>query len=331
MEEFRTTFTIPRSEKKITYNDPIMFIGSCFAASIGRKLESGRMPVMINPSGTVFNPVSVCHTLRTITSGEKYKASDLFNFNGKWISFNHYTDFSSENPGEALEKINSKIGEAGNFISKARYLFITFGTARVYRWKASGKIVSNCHKMPSTEFTNELLSVNEIVSSWNQELTKMRELYPALQVIFTVSPVRHMNDGAHGNQVSKSVLFVAIEELLSHPSGPGYFPAYELLMDDLRDYRFYNEDMIHPSDAAIDYIWRAFSDHFFDDSTKRLWKEVTAITRSLSHRIQTTSKKEILQFANAILSRIDELKKNHPEVNMDAERTYFENLSGIRK
>ena len=153
----------------------------------------------------------------------------------------------------------ARLKEASLFLKNAGFLFITFGTARIYRWKKTGLVVSNCHKIPSGQFTSELLSVKEIVELWTNQLDRLSELFPNLRVIFTISPVRHLKDGAHGNQVSKSVLFLAVEELLGHSSKPQYFPAYELLMDDLRDYRFYDDDMIHPSDSAINYIWEAFS------------------------------------------------------------------------
>jgi len=281
------------------------------------------MPVMINPAGTVYNPVSVCNTLDAITGGRKYDKSDLFNNNGTWISFDHYSDFSSGDPEEILGKINRRSGEALGFISGARFLFITFGTARVFRWTRSGKIVSNCHKIPASEFTNELLTVDEIADLWANQLDKLKTLFPSLKVIFTISPVRHWKDGAHGNQVSKSVLFLAVEKLLGHPSRPEYFPAYELVMDDLRDYRFYEDDMLHISGLAVDYIWNAFSNCYFDNSTINLWREVNKISRAVSHRIQTESPEHIREFAENIISRIDALTSRNPALNLLNEREYF--------
>ncbi|MCX6334507.1 MAG: GSCFA domain-containing protein [Bacteroidia bacterium] len=324
--ELRTVVKINPSPNRITYNDPVMFIGSCFAASIGHRMETGHMPVMINPSGTVYNPVSVCNTLDTITSGRNYMASDLYEHKNTWLSFNHYTDFSSENAEAVLEKINRRSEAAGDFLTGARFLFVTFGTARVYRWKHSGKIVSNCHKIPSSEFTNELLSVEAIVSLWNNQLERLKSLFPDLKVIFTVSPVRHWKDGAHGNQISKSVLLLAVEELLGHPSKPEYFPAYEIVMDDLRDYRFYDDDMLHPSTAAVDYIWNSFSDCYLDINIKKLWQEVSSITKAMSHKILTTSKTEVTRFAKNILTRIDAVESRQPVINLGLERSYFSAL-----
>src|SRR5450759_3607604 len=265
--ELRTTFNIEPSSAKITYNDKVMFIGSCFASSIGSRMEMGRMPVLINPAGAVFNPVSVCNTLDTITTGRKLNQNDLFYHDGAWLSLLHYTDFSGEDPIKVLEKINLNSEEALNFLRSAKFLFVTLGTARVYRLKKTGQIVSNCHKIPSDQFEPELLTVDNVIKLWEQQLDRLNTLFPDLKVIFTISPVRHCKDGAHGNQVSKSVLFLAVEELLKHSVSPHYFPAYELVMDDLRDYRFYNDDLIHPSPLAINYIWDAFSGCYMEKTT----------------------------------------------------------------
>jgi hypothetical protein len=321
--EFRTTFNIAPSPVKITYYDPVMFIGSCFASSIGNQFKSGHLPVMINPSGTVYNPVSVSNTVDFISSGVEYTIEDLYNHNGIWLSFNHYTDFSSENVNEVLVKINSSRNEAQKFISSSKFLFITFGTARVYRYRKSGKIVSNCHRIPSSDFTHELLPVNNIVTLWNEQLDSLKKLNPGLKVIFSISPVRHMKDGAHGNQVSKSVLFLAIEELLKHESCPGYFPAYEIVMDDLRDYRFYDNDMLHPSDSAVEYIWNAFSNCYFDNNTLALWQEISGITKAVSHRIQSQSGSQVKQFAETMISKIESVGRKIPSINFDVERDYF--------
>jgi hypothetical protein len=324
--ELRTTFNIPASACRITYADPAMFIGSCFATSIGRQFEMGRMPVMINPAGTVYNPVSVCNTLDFITGGRKIDKSNLYNKDGIWVSFDHYTDFSSRDPDEVVDKINRKSDEALKFISRARFLFVTFGTARVFRWIKSGKIVSNCHKIPAAGFTHELLTVDEITDLWIVQLDKLKRLFPFLKVIFTISPVRHWKDGAHGNQISKSVLFLAVEKLLEHSSQPDYFPAYELVMDDLRDYRFYEDDMLHVSCLAVDYIWNAFSKCYFDNTTINLWQEISKILKAVSHRIQSESPEQIRKFSENIISRIDTITNKNPFIDLKREKDHFLDL-----
>jgi hypothetical protein len=324
--ELRTTFSIEPSEQKITYSDKVMFIGSCFATSIGKQFETGHLQVMINPSGTVYNPVSVINTIDAAISGKKQKAEDIFFNNGIWISFNHYTDFSSPDPEELLSRINSRAEESARFLSESSFLFITFGTARVYRWKRTGTIVSNCHKIRASEFDHELLTVDDIVSAWSKQLDRLNSLHPRLKVVFTISPVRHWKDGAHGNQISKSVLFVAVEELLRHPSAPGYFPSYELLMDDLRDYRFYDDDMLHPSGAAVSYIWEAFSQCYLDENTRDLWNEVSSISKAVGHKIRKTSGEETRRFAERSLEKIASISLRVPGISFEAEKAYFQGL-----
>jgi GSCFA family len=327
--ELRTTFPIEPSGSKITYDDRVMFIGSCFAFSMGYQMEIGHMPVMINPSGTVFNPVSVCNTLDTITKEKEFLPEDLHFYDGNWLSFYHYTDFSSADPSIVLEKINRKSKEAFDFLTHARFLFITFGTARVYKLKKSGLIVSNCHKIPAEQFESNMLTVDEIVDLWTDQLDKLHLLYPQLNVVFTISPVRHWKDGPHGNQVSKSVLFLAVDELLKHKTNPHYFPAYELVMDDLRDYRFYNDDMIHPSTSAINYIWEAFSRCYFDNNTVSIWKEVIKITKAFNHRFNADSENKRKYFAERMLKQISEIKVKVPEIDLSREENHFLNMRNM--
>jgi hypothetical protein len=321
--DLRTTIKIEPSENKITYNDPVMFIGSCFASSIGSQMEIGKMPVLINPAGSVYNPVSVCNTIDIIVSGRNFIEDDLYCFNGTWLSFNHCTDFSSEDPLNVIKNINIKSKEALSFLSSARFLFITLGTARVFRFKETGEIVSNCHKLPSDYFTRELLTVNDIVTLLSKQLDRIHSLFPHLQVVFTISPVRHWKDGAHGNQVSKSVLFLAVEELLTHPVSPLYFPAYELVMDDLRDYRFYNDDMLHPSAMAVKYIWEAFCGCFIDSPTLAIWTEVSKITKAVNHQVKSDSISKRKDFAERMLSQISAIEARLASINFSSEKKYF--------
>ena len=327
----RTTFNIDPSPFRITCNDSVMFIGSCFASSMGEQMERGKMSVMVNPAGTVYNPVSVCNTLDDVTSGKVYRKEDLHYHDGMWLSFSHYTEFSSEDPGKTLEKINNRLKEASLFLKKSGFLFITLGTARIYRWRKTGQIVSNCHKIPSAEFSHELLTADEIVGLWTEQLDRLSTLFPNLKVVFTISPVRHLKDGAHGNQVSKSVLFLAVEELLGHPFAPQYFPAYELLMDDLRDYRFYNDDMIHPSGSAINYIWEAFSRCYLDDAALQIWKEALKITKAREHRFNTDSDSGKREFAGKMLKHISDLEKKVPSIDFSGEKGYFKIMLNDQK
>lgn len=300
-----------------------MFIGSCFAATIGKQLEIGRMPVMINPAGTVYNPVSISGIIEMIISNKVFTYDDLNNYNGTYLSFFHNTEFSSQDPEIALEKINNMSGDAHKFLASAEFLFITFGTARVYRLRRNGMIVSNCHKLPSDIFSPELLTVNEIVLLWSELLHRLHYLYPKLKIVLTISPVRHWKDGAHGNQVSKSVLLLAVEELLKHSTSPGYFPAYELVMDDLRDYRFYDNDMLHPSSEAIKYIWDAFVSTYIESNTFEIWKEVVKITNATEHRLLTDSQPGVKKFAEKMLEIIETVSRKIPSIDLTREKKYF--------
>jgi hypothetical protein len=324
--EFRTEVKVEASSVKIGYKTPVMFIGSCFAGEMAGKMDDGLMPVMSNPSGVVYNPASVAITLRNLIAGKEFTEADLWFSSGKWLSFAHYTDFSSERSDVSLSKINARGGEAANFLRSAKFLFISFGTARIYRRADTGEIVSNCHKIPSSFFTRELLSADYIISDWKRLLAELQQFNPALSIIFTVSPVRHWKDGAHGNQVSKSLLFMAVDELQRHDSAVGYFPSYEILIDDLRDYRFYKDDMLHPSQAAVDYIWNKFCDAYFERPTTILWNEIASVKRATSHLLINSSKGEILDFASVMLKRISALRQKAPEVDFSGLTEYFEAL-----
>ena len=319
----RTTFTIDPSKSKIGYNTPVMFIGSCFTSEIGTKMAEGKMEVLLNPSGVVYNPVSVVNTIDIILENRIFTKNDLSIYKGVNLSFSHYSDFTSEDPSIALDKINSSTGKANNFLKHARFLFITFGTARVYRFKESGLIVSNCHKLPASLFSREILTVEEIILAWHDILNKLHSFNSDLRVIFTISPVRHWKDGAHGNQVSKSILFLAVEKLLKHQIVEGYFPGYELVMDDLRDYRYYAEDMLHPSKTAIEYIWKAFAECYFEAETLNFWKEVMGITKARNHHILTDSSAGINDFADTMLKQIDAIERKISTLDFSEERSYF--------
>ncbi|HOK74605.1 MAG TPA: GSCFA domain-containing protein [Bacteroidales bacterium] len=319
----RTTFNIEPGEKKITYHTGVMFTGSCFAMEIGSKMAEAKMKVMINPYGTIYNPVSIASTLDMIMSGRVFTKNDLFYYDNLYHSFYHYTNFSSVDPDHAIEKINDSNAKAHDFLKQAQFLFVTFGTARVYKLKEGGMVVSNCHKLPSTMFSNELLEVEGICELWEKLLDRIAAFNPELSVIFTVSPVRYLKEGAHGNQVSKSILFLAIEKLLGHKISPGYFPAYELLMDDLRDYRFYAADMIHPSETAIDYIFNSFMDAFFEKETFSIFNEAMEIVKARNHRFISTNPAAVKDFAARTLRKISQFEKRVPEADFSEEKKYF--------
>jgi len=324
--DFRTEIKIEPQRRLIDYSTPVLFTGSCFSGEMASKMMEGLMPVLSNPTGVVYNPVSVSSALRSLITEKTYTEKDLWYHNGKCLSFAHYTDFSDDDSAVCLERINSIASEAADFIKRANFLFITFGTAWIYRRVDTGEAVSNCHKIPASFFSRELLSVSSIIKDWSELMTELYSFNPDLSVIFTISPVRHWKDGAHGNQVSKSVLFLAVEELQKIFPEAGYFPSYEMLIDDLRDYRFYADDMLHPSDAAVEYIWKKFSEACVETGAQRLWKEISEISKASRHRITSRSTKEIESFAANMLSKIKRLETAGCGVDFSSLRDYFLSL-----
>ena len=323
--DLTTEVPLPSSSDAITFSTPVMFLGSCFANEIGYRMASGKLRVMTNPHGTLFNPFSVAKALDRFVSSHVYSSDDIYLHQNRYMSLDHHTAFSSYESDVLVERLNGVSRSASSFLREASFLFITFGTSYIYTLRESGVIVANCHKLPSSLFTRRQASSAEIASRWKETLDRPAEVNPGLKVWFTVSPVRHLADGAHANQLSKAHLLLAVEELLSHPSVAGYFPAYEIFMDELRDYRFYAADMVHPSETAIDFIWEKFSGIFIESPVLRLWGEAAKITRAMAHRV-SGGKRETTSFADAMLQRISDLKTKAPYIDLTNEENYFREL-----
>ena len=323
-----TGVQMPATASEISYDTPVMFLGSCFANEIGFRMAAGKLPVMTNPHGTLFNPFSVAGAVDRFISGYTYTEKDIYLHQNRYMSLDHHTAFSSYERDVLIERLNEVSLSASAFTGRASFLFVTFGTSYIYTLRESGAIVANCHKLPSSLFIRRQASWSEIATRWRETLDRLAEANPSLKVWFTVSPVRHLSDGAHANQLSKAHLLLAAEELLSHPSVEGYFPAYEIFMDELRDYRYYAPDMVHPSETGIDYIWEKFSNMFISAHTMRLWNEAARITRAMAHRLSggNEGKRETAIFASAMLEKINDLKNRAPFLNFDTEEDYFKKL-----
>ena len=256
--KFRTEMTMRPSGPSVSLDDRMTLLGSCFSDSIGRKLADAGFTVLRNPFGTLYNPASIASAVRRLDSGEPFTSMDCVRMGagaGLVCSFEHHTSFARKNEEEFLDNANARLQESRAAWEKSNRVIITLGTAFV--WKAlhrSGMVVSNCLKLPAKEFAREMLSVQECTSL----LKEITAAHPEKEFIFTVSPIRHLSDGAHANTLSKSTLHLAVASTIAAAEGSAYFPAYELMMDDLRDYRFWASDMIHPSDPAVDYIWEKF-------------------------------------------------------------------------
>ncbi len=316
---------MPEASAGITFDTPVLFLGSCFANEIGYRLASGKLPVMTNPHGTLFNPFSTATALDRFIFEYQYSDKDIYLHRNRYLSLDHHTAFSSYERDQLVDRLNEVSSSASAFIRKASFLFITFGTSYIYTLNENGSIVANCHKLPSSLFSRRQSSYGEIASRWLETLDRLYALNPGVKVWLTVSPVRHLSDGAHANQLSKAHLLLAVEELRKHPVVEGYFPAYEIFMDELRDYRYYAGDMVHPSETAIDYIWEKFTTLFISGHTLRLWHEGARITRAMAHRI-TGGRRENLSFATAMLEKISALKTRASFLDLSQEEEYFRNL-----
>ncbi|MDR1258542.1 MAG: GSCFA domain-containing protein [Tannerellaceae bacterium] len=321
--EWNTPVSMPKASFSFSHRDTIMILGSCFAGEIGEKLREDRFDVDINPFGTLYNPASIALSVRRLLEPEPFTASDLFEHEGVYHSFAHHSRFSYISEKEALENMNRQLQSSSGNLACSSRLIITFGTAYVYRLKTGGQVVSNCHKLPERMFERERLSVESITGEWDALLSSLWEVNPGLRVLFTVSPIRHWKDGAHHNQLSKSALLLAIHALqTSHPERTGYFPAYEIMMDELRDYRFYASDMLHPSPSAVEYICERFYRSFLSSESQTIVKEWEAIRKALEHKPLQPQSPSYRQFILQTLLKAESLSGKFPyfDTSKDVER-----------
>jgi hypothetical protein len=322
--KFHTQVNVPEIPWETGYKKKNIFMGSCFTENVGQKMADLNYLVDINPFGILYNPMSVANGLRWMLNLKQFEASDLVQYNGLWHSFAHHGRFSSTDPAEMLGGINSRLQHSSEFLKTADFLFITFGTAWIYRYNKTSEIVSNCHKIPAREFTRERLSVEEIVETYKTLLPALWEENKTLKIIFTVSPIRHWKDGAIENQRSKAILHLAVDALQKlFPGQSAYFPSYEIVMDELRDYRFYAADMLHISDVAIDHIWQQFEATLIDEESRKLAQKVEKIKRAAAHRPINKSTPEFRKFIQKFYNNILELEIEFPYLNLKLEKEHF--------
>jgi hypothetical protein len=306
--KFRTEIEVNPFSFALNHQSKVLLMGSCFTTNMGEKLTYSGFETLNNPFGITFNPSSVATQVTQILEGRTYVENDLKNHDAKYLSFEHHSSFNHSSAEKVLEAINTNINEASKLLTTAEVLFISLGSAWVWESKESGQIVNNCHKIPVSEFNKKLLSYEEILSSLNTILTALNEYASQLNVVFTISPVRHWRHGAIENMHSKSVLHAATQSVVQDNVQAHYFPSYEIMMDDLRDYRFYTDDLLHPSQQAIEYIWEKFGDAFFSNKTKLANGLVSKIRMMQNHRNVSGSKVEIEKFNLNLEKRIQELK-----------------------
>ncbi len=313
---FKTRVTVSDSNKKSEYSDHLFFIGSCFAENIGSRFQSRLFPVVVNPFGVMYNPVSVANTLTDIIDGRLITDDDLQFHNGLWQSFRLHGSFSSPHRQDVILKANEAIAEARIHLQKTETLVVTFGTSWVYSLKEDNSIVANCHKFPADRFNHFKLSPDEIAELWKEVILRLRDINPSIRLIFTISPVRHWKNGAWGNNVSKATLMLAVDQLMMSDPSIEYFPAYEIMMDELRDYRFYADDMLHPSQLAQEYIFDIFSKAYFTNEAIAFGRESHKILTTLNHRPLHGKNDNYKHLIGKTMVQIENLGKKYPSTDV---------------
>lgn len=268
----------------MNHQDGIMLNGSCFSENMGSLFQRLRFNVDINSHGIIYNPESLAVSFDDLLNQKVYKENDLNFHKGLFHSVHHHGRFSNALSEVVLESVNNAIKSSADHLRKSKLIFVTFGSAWIYRLKETNKVVANCHKLPGSDFSKSLMTHLEIEQRWRVLLTQLFERSDKLKVVMTVSPVRHWRDGFTENQISKSHLLIAVTKLTQEFSNVSYFPSYELLIDDLRDYRFYNQDMLHPNEVAMEYVWKKLSDWCFDDTTKMLLAKIEPLIKFIEHK-----------------------------------------------
>ena len=314
---FRTEIQKKKAESSISHNDSIMLIGSCFAENIGGKLLEYKFQTNLNPFGILFNPVSIAQSLNILADSFLFNENDLHFYNNEWISFYHHGKFSHPDLKTCLKTINEKLVESRAFLQKTNFLILTLGSTVSYSYK--GNIAANCHKVPQKEFQKQMLDHQDIVSALTNSIEKIKAINTDIKLIFTVSPVRYIKNSMTENTLSKAQLIVAVHELIRSIKDSYYFPAFEIMMDDLRDYRFYNDDMVHPSPMAIDYIWEHFSHTFFDEKTVDLNEQIKDIHLALNHRMKDPYSEESKRFRELQVKKIKQIQAAYPYVDFGKE------------
>ena len=319
-----TPVHISKPSFDINHAQRILMLGSCFVDEMGAKLQADKFHCLVNPFGVLYNPASIAALLLRSISEREYddQSPEILFTDGLFHSGMHHSQFSSANKKELTDRLNSTLLLVSEWLQQADILIITFGTSYIYRLKDTGMLVSNCHKQPDSLFLRQRLSAYDIADSWKTLLQLLHSVNPKLRVIFTVSPIRHKRDGLHENQLSKAELLLAIDEILQTSPMQDcsyYFPSYEILLDELRDYRFYATDMVHPSPLAVDYIYEKFQDSFMDREEQRLSALCREVQAAMEHKPFHPEAEAYQTFIQQTIHKINEIKKQCPDIHLDKE------------
>ena len=325
--KLQTEVELPKPQWTIRHSDKLLLLGSCFADNMGTHLVRAGFRAETNSFGTLYNPVSIAEIIARLLDNRDFQEEDILFFGAEgWGTWMSHSLLSRPTQEKSLQVHNERLAQARKQLHEARVLLVTFGTAWGYRLTGQqvngstgqqvNNIVANCHHEPAERFIRERITAEEIVRLWRPLLRRLRDELPQLHVLFTVSPIRHLREGAHANQLSKATLLLAVEELVKEAQNENeewsYFPAYEIVLDELRDYRFYAEDMVHPSTLAIDYLWERFATTFFDASTCRSARRIEEITKALDHHPLHPESDEYRQFVRQTMLKIQDFQKEFP-------------------
>ncbi|MEC8832451.1 MAG: GSCFA domain-containing protein, partial [Bacteroidota bacterium] len=313
--ELQTKLPLTPSDNPIDYQSKLVLFGSCFVENIGAKLDYFQFQQLQNPFGILFHPLAIENLVQRATSGENYQQEEIFEQDGIWRCFDAHSDLRSDNPEALLHLLNQKLKETKESLESTSHIIITLGTSWVYEHHSLDKIVANCHKVPQKQFTKKLLSVAEIKLSLRNIIDLIQRVNSKAQIICTISPVRHIKDGFVENQRSKAHLITAIHSLLSSRGQTRdftYFPSYEIMMDELRDYRFYGTDMVHPSVLAVDYIWEKFKSVWISSKSYAVMDEVDAVQKGVLHRPFNPDSEGHQKFKTSLRAKIRYLQERYP-------------------
>ncbi|HET9058023.1 MAG TPA: GSCFA domain-containing protein [Chitinophagaceae bacterium] len=319
---FHLELDIKKSTQLISYKDSILLCGSCFTENIGQKLDYHKFKTLQNPNGILFNPVSIAKSITSYIENKRYSEDELFYFNDIWQSWEHHSRFSNVDKEVSLKMINESQIAAHQFLKETEWLMLTLGSAFVYEHN-NKNVVANCHKIPTDKFHKRLLSVEETLSVLDNLIHRLFIFNSKLKIIFTVSPVRHLRDGFVENNRSKAVLIQAVHHLTEKFNKLFYFPAYELVIDDLRDYRFYAEDMVHPNYAATQYVWDKFTKAYMDNETIELMETINEIQRAKNHKPFNPTSEQHKKFLKTYHQKAELLQKQFPYLDFSEEIHYF--------
>lgn len=311
---FTTQVPISKYENLMDYNSIIMSLGSCFAENMSEKFSYFKFQNAVNPFGIIFNPISIETIVLRIRNKTEFTEKDIFFHDGLWHCYEVHSALSKPDKEDYLDYLNQMLQQSYNSLVAATHLIITYGTSWVYRNKESGRIVANCHKVPQNEFDKEMVSIDSIQKSIENTINTIHEINPKCSFIFTISPVRHTKDGFVENQRSKSHLIASLQSVLFSKAAANYFPSFEIMMDELRDYRFYADDMLHPSTTAIDYIWSKFFENYISESEFEAMHQVCEIQRALQHRALHPTSELHLKFLEKVNIKINILVELYPNI-----------------